>query len=312
MASKKILITGGTGFVGNHLVALLRQLEPQARLHLTSLTAEPAQAPVQIHALDLTQATALTELITKLQPTEIYHLASLANVGDSFAQPEQVIDNNFRLTLNLLATLRQLKRPPRLLLISSSEIYAWQKDQALDETAVIKPTSPYAASKAIQDALGQSYSASYQLPIIIARPFNHIGPGQRQGFVVADFAAKIAAAEKSKAKPVIKVGNLNSYRDFTDVRDMVRAYHLLMTRGKVGEIYNIGSGQTIKIAVLLEKMLALAIKPIRYEVDPKNLRPTDVPKVMVNLSKIARLGWRPQIILSQTLADTLEYWRGII
>jgi GDP-4-dehydro-6-deoxy-D-mannose reductase len=310
--AKKILITGGTGFVGRHLTTLLQKLEPEAELHLTSLKSTTENDLVLTHTLDLTDPAALQKLFEQQPVDEIYHLASLASVGEALAHPSEVIDNNFRLTLNLLETLRHLDHPPRLLLISSSEIYDWRQTSTLDEKAVLKPANPYAASKAIQDALGQSYAASYGLPIIIARPFNHIGPGQRQGFVVADFAAKIVAVEGMAQEDPISVGNLETYRDFTDVRDVVKAYHLLMSQGVVGETYNIGSGRAVKIADLLEEMLTLAKRDLTYKVDDKMLRPVDAPKIVADSSKISSLGWQPKIDLTRTLEDTLNYWRGII
>jgi GDP-4-dehydro-6-deoxy-D-mannose reductase len=307
---KKILITGGTGFVGRHLLNLLAQKEPQSEIHLTSLTPEPNFAPAHVHQLDLSQASSLTSLIQNLAPTQIYHLASLSSVADSYLQPHAIIDNNFRLTLNLLETLRQHSPRSRLLLISSGEIYA-PNAHPISETHPLRPSNPYAASKAIQDMLGQSYASSYKLPVIIARPFNHIGPHQREGFVVADFASQIAKIEQGQISE-IRVGNLEVARDFTDVRDIVKAYYLLMNKGKIGEIYNLGSGQATKISTIMEKLTLLAKVKIKVTVDKNKFRPVDTPSITAQINKIVSLGWQPQITLDQTLSDILDYWRGII
>lgn len=307
----KILITGGTGFAGRHLLDFLTRHQPQSEIHLTSLTQEPSITTAKVHQLDLNQSSKLTSLIKTLEPHQIYHLASLSSVADSYLHPKTVIDNNFRLTLNLLETLRQHCPHSRLLLVSSGEIYDHHSSTPLSENQLVRPTSPYAASKAIQDALAQSYVSSYHLPIIIARPFNHIGPYQREGFVVADFASQIVKIERGQT-PEIRVGNLTAARDFTDVRDIIRAYHLLMNKGKIGEIYNLGTGTAVKISTLLEKLIKQSSTQIKVVVDKSKFRPVDAPIIIAQNSKISALGWQPQFSLDETLRDILDYWRGII
>lgn len=300
-----ILITGGTGFVGGHLLAFLQQAHPQAKLVLTSHRAHQRQDGIEVRVVDLDSAKAVSDLLEQVSPTQIYHLAAIANVGESFRHPNKVVENNFRLTLNLLEALRAQVKPARTLFVSSSDLYA-PSLQPLSEQALISPGSPYAASKAIQDALAISYAKSFSLPIVIARPFNHIGPGQKPGFVVADFAQMIAEAEKNPQINQLKVGNLTSARDFTDVRDVVVAYHLLMQQGKVGEIYNVGSGKAVEIGKILDQLLALAHKSLQKISDREKLRPVDNPMVQADIGKIKALGWLPKIPLAQTLADVLE------
>lgn len=300
-----ILLTGGTGFVGGHLLAYLQKTHPEAQFHLTAHRQRESHSSVNIHALDLDNAVAFSQLLQAIKPTQIYHLAAIANVALSFKEPAMVVENNFRLTLNLLETARKLPTTPKILLVSSSDLYA-PSNKPLSETSLVKPGSPYAASKAMQDALGVSYAKSFALPVIIARPFNHIGPGQKPGFVVADFVNMIVAAEKKSQPGELLVGNLSSSRDFTDVRDVVVAYELLMNGGKPGEIYNIGSGRPVAIEEILQQLVTLAKVPLQIKIDSKKLRPVDVPVVVANCAKLQALGWQPQIPLVNTLADTLD------
>ncbi len=306
---KKILITGGTGFVGRHLLTALQKKEKAAQLHLTSLRAQEIEGAT-VHALDLTNKVEVEKLIKDLQPEEIYHLASIANVAESFRQPYQVLDNNIRLTLNLLEALRQFSPTSRLLLVSSADIYqVATKEEKISEKQDLNPQSPYAVSKTAQDLMAQTYYQSFSLPLVIARPFNHIGPGQGRGFVIADFASEIARVEKDEQINEIKVGNLTAARDFTDVRDIVQAYILLMEKGALGEAYNLGRGETIKIATVLEKLLALSTKKITVVTDPEKIRPLDKPFICADNSKVSALGWQPQIPIEETLSQVLAYWR---
>lgn len=307
--TKKILITGGTGFVGHYLFRALRQSEPKSELHLTGLHSKEIDGAI-VHALDLTDRAAVNQLIQDLHPDQIYHLASLASIPASLQTPYETIDNNIRLTLNLLEAVRQFSPSSRILLISSADIYLPQStSEKISEDFPLSPANPYAASKAAQDFIANSYQKSFNLDIIRARPFNHIGPGQSLGFVVADFASAIAAAEKDPAITEIKVGNLSAARDFTDVADMVQAYIILMQKGVSGEIYNLGRGQTVTIQSILDQLLALATKEIKVVVDQSKFRPVDIPAICADNRKIIALGWQPQIPLADTLANILQYWR---
>ena len=308
----KILITGGTGFVGHYLVDFLREHEPDSDLVLTSHNPRPPADHVRTVALDLGDSQAVTDLIKQEQPDQIYHLASMASVADSFAHPAAVLQNNFQLTLNVLEAVRQFAPKARLLLVSTADLYDHGDTTPIDEYRLISPPNPYAASKATQDMMGQAYAKSYGLPIIIVRPFNHIGPGQKLGFVVSDFASKVAKAEVDEQAREIKVGNLDAARDFTDVRDVVAAYHLLMSYGRVGEIYNIGSGNAVKIQEILDQLVSLAQVPVTVSLDPDKIRPVDAPVVVADASKIKALGWEPTIPLAKTLRDIFFYWRDII
>ena len=307
---RTILITGGTGFVGHYLADYLRQKEPTTQLVLTSQTQEVSNdGRTVIEVVDLTDNQAVDNLIRKYQPEQIYHLASIAHVASGFSDPRGLLHNNFALTLNLLEAVRQFSPITRVLLVSSADLYDHDNPAPIDEKRLVRPLNPYAVSKATQDMLGQAYAASFALPVIIVRPFNHIGPGQRRGFVVADFASKLVAAELDPKKRQINVGNLAAECDFTDVHDMVVAYYLLMNKGKIGEIYNAGSGRGVKISDLLEQMIALTNVPIEIVVNQTKFRPVDYPQVIANADKLKSLGWRPQIPLAQTLAQIIDYWR---
>ena len=309
---KKILITGGTGFVGTHLKNLLQQTQPDTQLHLTSHRPRESTQNLFIHALDLSDSRAVEKLIADVQPDEIYHLASLASVAASFEQPATVLRNNFMLTLNLLEAVRIHSPASRLLVVSSADLYDHHDDTPIDEKHNMCIGNPYAASKATQDAMAQAYAKSFDLKIVIVRPFNHIGPGQKTGFVVADFASQVARAIDDPQARHLSVGNLASARDFTDVRDMVRAYALLMEKGQTGEIYNAGSGRAVKIQSILEQLIALSGVDIKVEIDQNKFRPVDAPTVVADNSKLYQLGWRAEIPLEQTLRDTLSNWCDII
>jgi GDP-4-dehydro-6-deoxy-D-mannose reductase len=309
-----ILITGGTGFAGSHLVeALLEQ--GQANIHVTTASGKetylnrylPAD---HFHQLDLTDANATTQLITSVQPDHVYHLAAYAAVGDSFEKTQEILHNNMVLQLSLLNAVKEHATDARVLVIGSAMEYdlAHLKSEAVDEHAPLGPISPYGVSKVLQDLLAYSYAQSYQLDIVRVRPFNHIGERQSPEFAVPAFAKQIVAIERGN-QPILTVGNLEAIRDFTDVKDMVNAYIVLMNRGVTGEVYNVGSGQGHSMRSILDILIELAMVPISVEVDPQKLRPLDVSRAVADSSKIQQLGWQPTIDIHTTLARILEYWR---
>jgi GDP-4-dehydro-6-deoxy-D-mannose reductase len=199
--------------------------------------------------------------------------------------------------------------------VASAEVYGCVKkeDLPIDEETPLNPTNPYAVSKLTQDFLGLQYHLSYGLKTLRVRPFNHVGPRQSPNFVVSTFAQKIVEIEKGKREPVLPVGNLQAKRDFTDVRDVVKVYSLLMEKGEFGEVYNIGSGVSYKIAEILEKLLSISKVKITVKVDKSLFRPIDDPDLVCDVTKVTKLtGWRPEIPIEKTLKDTLDYWRNII
>lgn len=316
---KKILITGITGFAGSFLAEhLISQNDPDIEIHGTYLSQSSLENVASIQdklslvEIDLTDATAVSELIQKVMPHEVYHLAALPSPADSFADPSKYIHNNVDVQLHLLEAIRKFTPDTRVLIVSSGEIYG-QVDPAqlpLDENTPFRPTSPYSVSKATQDLLALQYYISYKMPIIRVRPFNHIGPRQSPAFVVASFAKQIAEIEKEGKGTALKVGNLEAKRDFTDVRDMVRAYTIVMEKGEPGEVYNIGKGSSVSIQDVVDTLFGLSTAEKKIEVDQSRLRPSDIPDIVCDAKKVRALGWSDEIALKQTLQDALEYWRN--
>ncbi len=309
------LITGAGGFVGGHLCAYLlahTDWELLGTVYPHPVEAERPEPRLRLRYADLRDREGVSALVDEVQPDYVFHLAAQSFVPTSFADPWDTLENNIRGELNLLEAMRQSEREVRMLVIGSNEEYgAPQPDELpLTEANPLRPNNPYAVSKVAQDFLGLQYHLSYKLPVVRVRPFNHTGPGQSPRFVVPAFASQIARIEAGLQEPVMKVGNLEAARDFTDVRDMVRAYHLAATRGEPGEVYNLASEQPQSVRGMLEKLLSYAKVEIRVEKDPDRYRPVDVPVVYGSSEKFRRLtGWTRQIPFEQTLQDTLAYWR---
>lgn len=308
---KTILITGGTGFVASHLVEELYRMG-ERNLHLTSYRDEgefvrhfvPSE---NIHQLNLTDYEATKDLLKRLQPDEIYHLASIASVGDSFEKRKFILETNTSLQLNLLESIREFCPHSKMLHVSTALMYE-ANSQPLNELASLGPDNPYALSKLIQDMMAYSFVKSDGLNIVRVRPFNHIGERQTLGFVVADLAKSVAQAEQGQIESIL-VGNLESIRDFSDVKDVVHAYILLMQKGQAGEVYNIGSGQGHKIREILDILLGLSDREIKVEIDQSKIRPVDLPYLVCDNKKIVALGWQAQYQLTETLERILNYWR---
>lgn len=316
---KKILITGASGFVGGYLAQHLLEIG-NCEIFGTYLTREskdasPVKDKITFLQADLGKKEVVEEIVEKVKPDEVYHLAAMASVGASFKDPIGTIHNNIDSEIFLFeALLKENLQATRTFIVSSAEVYGYVKpeDLPLDELTPLRPASPYAVSKIAQDYLAYQYFITAKIPVIRARPFNHIGPRQSLGFVVSDFAKQIADIEKKKQEPIIKVGNLEAKRDFTDVRDMVNAYVLLLEKGISGEVYNIGSGVSYKISEILNVLIRFSSVKITQVVDEAKLRPSDVVEIVCNNTKIKNTtNWEPTISLEQTLKDTLDYWRNI-
>jgi GDP-4-dehydro-6-deoxy-D-mannose reductase len=268
---------------------------------------------VTLHTLDLRDPAAVNALIAETQPDHIYHLAAQALVKRSFDDPWETLETNIRSQLNVFEACLRANLQPRILVVSTGELYAnaTHPDRPADELTQPQPTSPYSVSKLAQELLGIQYHASRQLPVIIVRPFNQLGPGQREGFVAPDFAMQIARIEAGLQPPSMHVGNLDAQRDFTDVRDVARAKMLLMASGTPGETYNIATGRAHSIQEILDFFLSQSRVPIDVRSDPARMRPANVPLLWGDATKLRHMtGWQPEISLQQSLLDVLDDCRG--
>jgi GDP-4-dehydro-6-deoxy-D-mannose reductase len=310
------LITGAGGFVGDHLCTFL--LDHTDWEILGTVYPEPAadaNPHPRLHLVpaDLRDASRVLDLVADGTPDVIFHLAAMSSVSASFEHPWETLENNICAQLNILEAVRQAGTSSRVLVIGSNEEYGkpGEDELPITEETPLRPQSPYAVSKVTQDMLGLQYYLAYGIDVVRLRPFNHTGPGQSPRFVVPAFASQVARIEAGLQEPVLFVGNLEVWRDFTDVRDMVRAYALAATEAESGEVYNLASGQPQSIREMLESLLALSPVEIRVEVDPDRYRPADMPVAYGSAEKFHRhTGWEPEIPFEQTLQDVLMYWRG--
>lgn len=308
----KALIIGAAGFVGNYLIKHIQETYDW-ELAATKLENETLEYDnIQIYNLNILYKEEIISLLKKLSPDYIFYLAAQSSVALSWKNPSLTVDINIKGCLNLLECLRELEQDPKILLIGSGEEYGYiqPEDTPVKETTVLTPGNIYAATKACQNMLGAIYARAYNMHIVLVRAFNHIGPGQAPAFVVSDFCRQVALIENGTQSPVIKVGNLEAKRDFTDVRDVVRAYGMLIQKGEKGHTYNVGSGHAVRIRSILENILKLSTVPITVEVDSAKLRPLDIPIIEADISKLTEcIAWKPEIPLIQTLRETLDYWR---
>jgi len=318
---KRILITGITGFVGKHLATYLLsqnsyEIVGTYRSESSLETIGTIRDQIQFKKIDLNDAQAVESLVLSTKPDVIFHLAAQASPSKSFSFPVETFTNNIVAEFSLLDVLRKHKLTNiRVVVISSADIYGviTPHDIPVAENTPLRPATPYAVSKIAQDFLSYQHFLAYQLDIVRLRPYNHIGPGQKEGYVVADFAKQIAEIEKGKKDDTITVGNLQAKRDFTDVRDIVKAYALTMEKGKSGDVYNLGSGKSHKIEDVLKTLLSFSTKKISVKVDQTRFRPIDVPEIRCDSSKFHELtGWEPAIPFEKTLEDILDYWRDVV
>ncbi len=313
----RVLVTGITGFVGSHLAeyALTVGTEVYGSIRWRSKTENIEHLRGQIHLIesDLRDLSSVQELLEGADPDYVVHLAAQSFVAASWQTPAETLYTNTISQVNLLEAVRRRPKKPRFLVVGSSEEYGfvYEDELPIRETNPLRPLSPYAVSKVTQDLMGYQYWRSYGLPIVRARAFNHEGPRRGEPFVTSSFARQIAEIEAGRRDPVIHVGNLTARRDFSDVRDIVRGYWLLLERGEPGEVYNLCSGKAWAIQEVLDFLLSQSrIVNASVQVDPARLRPSDVPHLVGNASKIEKaLGWRPEIPFEQTLRDLLDYWR---
>lgn len=307
----KALIIGAGGFVGGYLI---RELSSAGwDVHASCLPAETIRENCTVHHLDIMEKDSITALLNNVMPDIIYHLAAQSSVSVSWKKPQLTAEINVIGTINVLEALREAeKKDIRTILIGSGEEYGFIRQGAcpLSETESLNPGNIYAATKACQGMLGEIYARAYKMDIVMVRAFNHSGPEQSEIFVISDFCKQVAEIEKGMREPVICVGNLEAMRDFTDVRDVVKAYRLLGEKGKSGQAYNVGRGRAVKIQYILDTVLSFAEKPIEVKQDPKRMRASDIPLIEPDVAKIyADTGWKAEISMEQTIRDTLDNWR---
>lgn len=314
----RALITGITGFAGSHLAEYLLAEHPDVevfgiyRWRSRMENIEHLRSKVTLLECDLRDYTSVHAALAASRPDYVFHLAAQSFVPSSWTAPNETLTTNVSGQTNLFEAIRALGLDPVVQIACSSEQYGLvlPDEVPIRETNPLRPLSPYAVSKVAQDYLGYQYFMSYGLKAIRTRGFNHTGPRRGHVFVTSNFCSQVAAIELGMQEPVIRVGNLDAVRDFTDVRDMVRAYWLAVTKGKPGEVYNIATGEGIVIRDLLDKIVDLAKVEVKIETDPARLRPSDVEILIGDSSKFrADTGWEPRIPFDQTVRDLLDHWR---
>lgn len=285
----KIVVTGSNGFVGQHLIELLKR---DKNVHVF---------PLDLKQADITKYSEVQKYLTKVKPDQVYHLAGFASGAGK--NKDLIFKINVEGTLNILKALKEIDKSVKVLLASTAYVYG-NTSKCATENGKIDAKSFYDQSKIKMEQEALKYLGG-NIQIIITRATNHTGPGQKLGVVVPDFCSQIT---KAKSGDEILVGNLSAQRDLFDVRDCVRAYKLVMRKGELGEIYNVGVGKPIVIKKVLEKLIKISGKKILYQLDPKRMRPSDIAQNCVNASKLKKLGWQPKINLEKTLKDTYKYY----
>lgn len=304
----RVLVTGIRGFVGGHLAPLL--LEAGYEVWGMTAPGEPPWPGGNVTA-DIRDKGATAQALVAARPDAVIHLAAQSHVGPSWKNPETSFEINTLGTLNLLEGCRKLETPPRFVHVSTGEVYGQIRPQdiPLNEESPLRPVSPYAVSKTAADLLAGQYFTSYGLPVIRVRPFNHEGPGRPPAFALSDWARRLARISLGLEPPTLAVGNLEVTRDFLDVRDVARAYVLLLAKGEPGSVFVLGRGEGHSLKDLLEELIALSGCRVEVEVDPARFRPVDVPLLVADSSRLrAATGWAPAIPMGQTLKDMYEWW----
>jgi len=305
---RHVLITGGTGFVGTHLLRFLKSTASVAVLASSAGDRDRANGVIY-YDLDIRSADDLRRVLREFSPAEIYHLAAISAIALSWTDPRLTFEVNVVGTYNLLEAAMSLPSPPRILNISTAQVYA-PSSMPLGEASPIAPCNPYAATKAMAELNMVQYQKSRLGGVITARAFNHTGPGQATDFVLPSIAKQFAEIELGLRSPVLTVGNLDVSRDFTDVRDVVGAYCALMNRGRTGEVYNVCSGVPLRLADVVAEFELLCKVKVKIHTDPARCRVNEITCIVGDRRKIENeTGWKPEIPLQTTLRDLLDYWR---
>lgn len=307
----KALIIGGAGFVGKYLIDELQNFGYE--VCATCLPNEKINAECDVFNLDIMEQKSISELLEKTSPDFVFHLAAQSSVAFSWKNPQLTVDVNIKGTVNLLEAFRFYERNSRLIVIGSGEEYGFidKNSVPLKESEKLNPANVYAVTKACQEMLCGIYVRAYGKDIVMTRSFNHSGAGQSDTFVISDFCRQIAEIERGKRPPEMWVGNLSAMRDFTDVRDVARAYRLLAEKGTKGKVYNVGRGKAVTIQHILDTAISLSDVKIDVKQDPSKMRASDIPIIEPDVSEIySDTGWSALVSLEQTVKDTLDYWRN--
>jgi GDP-4-dehydro-6-deoxy-D-mannose reductase len=302
------LVTGASGFAGSHLVEHLLEREPAVAAWSNPRGNAPSLDDSRIAwgAVDILDRSAVRAAIDRLKPSVVYHCAGAADVGGSWKDPVTPLRVNALGTHHLLDALQSVQSTARVLVVGSAAVYRISSE-TLAEDAPLGPASPYGVTKLAQEVIARGATS---LPVVLVRPFNHVGPRQSPAFVMSSFARQIAEIEAGATDPVLRVGNLDAQRDITDVRDVVRAYKLLAEKGRLHQPYNVCSGRAYRIGDLLEMLLARAQRSIKTVIDPSRLRPSDQPLIVGDPARARTdCGWQATIPIETTLNDLLDYWR---
>ncbi len=314
----KALITGTTGFAGSHLVEYLFAHQSEVEVFGIRRWRSPMENiahlvdRLTLVETDLQDYHSVYRMLEEVRPDVIFHLAAQSFVPASWSAPAATLETNVVGQSHLFEAVRSLSLDPVIQIACSREEYGLvhKHETPISESNPLRPLSTYAVSKIAQDYLGYQYFQSYGLKVVRTRGFNHTGPRRGEVFVTSNFAKQLALIKAGISEPIIRVGNLTATRDFTDVRDMVRAYWLAATKGTPGEVYNIASGKAIVIQELLERLIKLTDVEVEIQEDPDRMRPSDVEILIGDSSKFrADTGWEPEIPFEQTLRDIVEYWR---
>lgn len=309
----KAMVVGAAGFVGDYLIdSILNNLA--CDVVATKLENETyTRSDVEICNLNILDAEAVQALLQRVKPTYVFHLAAQSSVALAWKNPGMTTAVNVKGSLNIINAIRTLDDMPRTLIVGSAEEYGRVKqDTPIMETTALHPGNIYAITKACQNMIARVYYQAFHTQLIMVRAFPHIGPRQAPAFVVSDFCKQIAEIELGLRDPEIHVGNLKAKRDFTDVRDIVEAYTRIVQLGLPGETYNVGRGQAVEIAYILDVIRSMSTRKVQVVIDPQKLRPVDIPIIEPDVSKVYQAtGWKAKIPLEKTISDTLDYWRHV-
>lgn len=314
----RVLITGITGMAGSHLADYLLEMggieiHGIRRWRSRTENIEHIMDKVTLHECELMDASSVKKVLKDVRPERIYHLAAQSFVPTSWNSPSNTLMNNIIGELNIFEAIRELDlKGVRVQIAGSSEEYGlvYENETPVKETNSLRPLSPYAVSKIGQDYLAYQYYKSYGIYTVRTRAFNHTGPRRGEVFVTSSFAKQIASIEKGLQKPVVYVGSLEAKRDFSDIRDIVKAYYLSLEKGEAGEVYNLGNDSAYSIREVLDMLLSYSKIKVSIKEDPERMRPSDVPLLVCDSTKFRKkTGWKPEIPLEKTLEDLLNYWR---